>query len=53
VIAALAAVTLAVFVINGFGDVALIVLAVGLMITSYAVRRDARDEFLYRNRDDP
>ncbi len=52
VIAALVAVVLAVFVTNGFGDVALLVLAFGLMIASYAARRYARDEFLYRNRDD-
>ncbi|MGH4009340.1 MAG: hypothetical protein ACRDTH_14510 [Pseudonocardiaceae bacterium] len=51
-VATLVAVWLAAFVTNGLVDVVLLVLAVGLMIVSYAVRRSARDELLYRNRDD-
>ncbi len=52
VVATLVAISLAAFVTNGLVDVVLLVLAVGLMIVSYAVRRYARDELLYRNRDD-
>ncbi len=52
VVAALVAVAFAVFITNGFGDVALFVLAFGLMIASYVARRYAREQYLYRNRDD-
>jgi uncharacterized membrane protein YdbT with pleckstrin-like domain len=52
VVAALVVVTLAVFVTDLFVDIVLLVSAVGLMIASYAVRRYARDELIYRNRDE-
>jgi len=51
VVAALVVVSLAVFVTDLFVDIVLLVSAVGLMIASYAVRRYARDELIYRNRD--
>jgi hypothetical protein len=47
VVAALVAVALAVFVTNEFVDVALLMLAVGLMIANYAARRSAREQYLY------
>jgi hypothetical protein len=52
VVAALVVVSLAVFVTDLFVDIVLLVSAVGLMIASYAVRRYARDELIYRNRDE-
>ena len=51
VVAALVVVSLAVFVTDLFVDIVLLVSAVGLMIASYAVRRYARDELIYRKRD--
>jgi uncharacterized membrane protein YdbT with pleckstrin-like domain len=52
VVAALVVVSLAVFVTDLFVDIVLLVSAVGLVIASYAVRRYARDELIYRNRDE-
>lgn len=51
-IAALVAVVLALVVTHGLADVTLLVLAVGLLVASYAVRQWARDQLVYRRRDD-
>ncbi len=52
VVGALLAIVAAVFVTDGFIDVVLLVLAAGLLFASYAARRYARDELLYRKWDD-
>lgn len=45
------AVALAIFITDRFADGVLLVLALGLLVASYAARQRARDRFLYRNRD--
>ncbi|WP_214370582.1 hypothetical protein [Pseudonocardia sp. H11422] len=46
-----ALIAVAVLATDGFSDVVLLVLAVGLLTAGYAARRYARDALLYRDRD--
>ena len=52
IVGALLATVAALLVTDGFINLVLLVLAAGLLFASYAARRYARDELLYRNRDD-
>lgn len=48
---ALIAVTVAVLATDGFSDLVLLILAVGVLTVGYAARRYARDALLYSDRD--